>query len=219
MWSEIVAYLEKKVNKDDLDLWLKEIHFKSLEKNVLELSVPNKFFQEWLEDNCLSHIKDFYLEKEEKELKSILESVPHSENNDVLKNEKGAHIAYAFESFFSDCYTKGTYNLSDQKVKETLKNLYFHKFKEKNIGSDEFTLRTKQVYELLKEDVEDETVIGVVMLRLIISINAMSGGAVGPYGYLNYLKNNMFNDGHNLSDGLIVETKYGEKRIVPYSEL
>ena len=71
----------------------------------------------------------------------------------------------------------------------------------------------------MKEDVEDETVIGVVMLRLIISINAMSGGAVGPYGYLNYLKNNMFNDGHNLSDGLIVETKYGEKRIVPYSEL
>ena len=50
------------------------------------------------EEDCKYLDHEIYQQKikEEKELKSILESVPHSENNDVLKNEKGAHIAYAF---------------------------------------------------------------------------------------------------------------------------
>jgi hypothetical protein len=36
-----------------------------------------------------------------------------------------------------------------------------------------------------------EEMIGQVFLRLMISINKMSGGRMGEYGYLNYLRNNL----------------------------
>ena len=76
--------------------------------------------------------------REEKELKALLENIPHSEHNDIFKSPNAADIAYAFESFFADCYIKGLFNLTDQKVKETLANLYHLKFREKSLESDEF---------------------------------------------------------------------------------
>ncbi|MCP4481741.1 MAG: chromosomal replication initiator protein DnaA [bacterium] len=69
MWNQIVSYLEEKVATEDLDLWLKETKLKSLENNILEIAVPNHFFQEWIEDNCLTHIQDFYEKKETKNVK------------------------------------------------------------------------------------------------------------------------------------------------------
>jgi len=51
--------------------------------------------------------------------------------------------------------------------------------------------------------------IGQVFLRLMISIKKMSGGRMGEFGYLNYLKNNLGNV--NLGETFIVEDKFGNK--------
>jgi hypothetical protein len=57
----------------------------------------------------------------------------------------------------------------------------------------------------------DEEMIGRVYLRLMISIKKMSGGRMGNYGYLNYLKNNL---GQSIPvDKFIVEDKFGNKSI------
>lgn len=55
-------------------------------------------------------------------------------------------------------------------------------------------------------------------LRIIISINSMTGGQFGAYGYLNYLKNNICAEAFGDSDRFIVETKDGRKDIVSLSQ-
>jgi hypothetical protein len=55
----------------------------------------------------------------------------------------------------------------------------------------------------------DVGMIGQVFLRLMISINKMSGGRMGEYGYLNYLKNNLGED--DMRGEYIVEDKFGNK--------
>ena len=53
--------------------------------------------------------------------------------------------------------------------------------------------------------------IGRVYLRLMISIKKMSGGRMGNYGYLNYLKNNL---DPSIPEGkFISEDKFGNKSI------
>ncbi len=157
--------------------------------------------------------------REEKGLKSLLENIPRSEHNDIFKNQDAAIIAYAFESFFADCYVKGFFNLSDQKVKETLSNLYYLNFKGKTIEPDEFTGLIIQLYEHLKDNNESEELMGKVILRMIISINNMTGGQFGAYGYLNFLKNNISADAVIDFDGYIIETKDGKRTVVQRNEL
>ena len=151
--------------------------------------------------------------REERELRAALQDIPHSEHNDIFKNSDVKRIAYAFESFFADCYVKGLFNLTDQKIKVTLSNIYFHKFKGKLINPDEFSSLTMQVYDYLIGNEESEDLIGRVMLRIIISVNNMTGSQFGPYGYLNYLKNNLHPDVAGSIDGDIIETKDGKKEI------
>jgi hypothetical protein len=70
-----------------------------------------------------------------------------------------------------------------------------------------------QVYDYLIGNEESEDLIGRVMLRIIISVNNMTGSQFGPYGYLNYLKNNLHPDVAGSIDGHIIETKDGKKQI------
>lgn len=136
--------------------------------------------------------------RKERELKALLEQVPHSKHNDIFQHPEVAEIAYVFESFFADCYVRGLFNLTDQKTKETLSDLYYMKLKGKSIPIDGFTSSVISTYEKLKNDNHSEELIGKVILRIIISINKMTGGRLGPFGYLNYLKNNMFL-GHSMN--------------------
>ena len=76
-----------------------------------------------------------------------------------------------------------------------------------------------QVYDHLIEDGKLEELIGKVILRIIISIQNMTGGTLGAYGYLNYLKNNIHPDVLLDSDKFIVETKNGKKKVISISEL
>ncbi len=60
IWEKIFDHLNKNINPNDRELWLKEINFVSYKNNCLELSVPNKFFKDWIEDNCFPLLKDYF---------------------------------------------------------------------------------------------------------------------------------------------------------------
>jgi hypothetical protein len=52
------------------------------------------------------------------------------------------------------------------------------------------------------------------LLRLAISLRAISGGAMGPCGYLNYLKNNIYSSEEVAEDHFVVEYKDGERKVI-----
>ena len=136
--------------------------------------------------------------------------IPHSEHNDIFKNERVASIAYQFESFFAECYIKGDFNLTDQKVKNTFTKVYFLKFKDEHIKPDDFMAVLLKLYEHISNEVDSQDLIGQVILRIIISIKKMTGGQFGAYGYLNYLKNNIHPSSLNGTKRPIIEYKDGQ---------
>lgn len=145
------------------------------------------------EDGCRYLDNELYQQKvrNQKELNAVLEKVPHSEHNDIFKDERAASVAYQIESFFADCYIKGHFNLTDQKVKTALSNLYYVKFKSEHIKPDDFMAVLLQLYEQISNRCGSQDLLETVILRIIISIKNMTGGQFGAYGYLNYLKNNL----------------------------
>ena len=164
---------------------------------------------------------EIYQEKlrDEKELRAELRKIPHSGHDDIFKEPRAKRLAYAFESFFADCYVKGQFNLPDQKIVDTLSNLYFHNFKGKSPDSDKFLSLTMEVYDYLIENKTSKDLICTVMLRIIISVKNMTGGPFGPYGYLNYVKNNLHPDAVDSVGGHIIETKDGKKKFVSKSDV
>lgn len=157
--------------------------------------------------------------REEKELRAELSNIPHSEHDDIFKEPRAQRVAYAFESFFADCYVKGRFNLTDQKIMHTLGSLYFHKFKGKPTDPDKFLSLAMEVCDHLIENKEPKDLIGTVMLRIIISVRNMTGGPFGPCGYLNYVKNNLHPDVVDTIGGHIIETKDGKKKFVSEAKM
>ena len=155
--------------------------------------------------------------RKEKELNAELKNIPHSESDDIFKETKAKRVAYAFESFFADCYLKGLFNLTDQKIIGTLSDLYFHKSKGEMVDDDDFFSLTMGIYDKLTGEKESEILICKVMLRIIISVKKMTGGPFGSYGYLNYVKNNLHPDvmGDDVG-GHVIETKDGKKKIMEF---
>jgi hypothetical protein len=171
------------------------------------------------QEDCryLDH-EEYQQEKcKQKELNAILTEVPHSQHDDIFKNERAASIAYQFETFFADCYIKGDFNLRDQKVKNALTNLYFLKFKGEHIKTDDFMTVLIELYDQISGEYDSRDLIGKVILRMIISIKNMTGGQFGAYGYLNYLKNNIHPSSLNETNEPVFEFKDG--RIKEYDEL
>ncbi len=171
--------------------------------------------------SCRYLDNEIYQEKirDEKEIITELKKIPHSEHDDIFKESWAKPVAYAFESFFADCYKKELFNLTDQKIVDTLSNLYLHKFKGKSPDSDNFLSLTMDVYDYLIENKTSNELICKVMLRIIISVKKMTGGVFGSYGYLNYVKNNLHPDVMDSVDGYIIETKDGKKKVIPKSKL
>ncbi|MDR0676236.1 MAG: chromosomal replication initiator protein DnaA [Elusimicrobiota bacterium] len=60
LWSKIVNYLESYLKKEEVNLWLREIKFLNFKNNILEIEIPNIFFQEWMDENCLNLIQTFF---------------------------------------------------------------------------------------------------------------------------------------------------------------
>ena len=170
-------------------------------------------------DDCRFLDNEAYQEKvqAEKELNELLHTVPSGKFNDIFQEKDAAQIAYTFETLIADCYIKGLFHLNDQKVKETLAQIYFVTQKGKNAELDDFSKMILEAYNQKLREGYPAEYIGKVMLRIIISIKNMTGGPFGPCGYLIYLKNNIHPDNADYDADVIVETEDGKKLTIPGS--
>jgi chromosomal replication initiator protein len=58
VWNAVQSSLEKAVNKQSFDTWLRPLKFASLKESGLEISAPNTFVSDWVNEHYLSLIKE-----------------------------------------------------------------------------------------------------------------------------------------------------------------
>ena len=152
---------------------------------------------------------------EDKRFSELMSSVGHGQHDDIFQQHAVAIMAFEVESLVLDAYLRGNVRLTDGLVYEAYKTVYAIHFQEKEIEESQLDELTKELLEqhetnstAWKANMAEE-MIGQVYLRLMISVKNMTGGRMGDYGYLNYLKNNL---GQSLSDEeFIVEDKFGNR--------
>jgi len=60
IWQKCLNIIKDKVSQQNFDTWIKPIRIASLQDNSVVLSVPNRFFKDWLEENYTTLIKDAF---------------------------------------------------------------------------------------------------------------------------------------------------------------
>ncbi|NIO06211.1 MAG: chromosomal replication initiator protein DnaA [Proteobacteria bacterium] len=68
MWQKVLQSLREKVNPQSFETWIKPIKPLSIDNNEIQIQVPNRFFQDWIQDNYLSLIQTCLLEECEQHL-------------------------------------------------------------------------------------------------------------------------------------------------------
>ncbi|MEJ2200115.1 MAG: chromosomal replication initiator protein DnaA [Desulfuromonadaceae bacterium] len=58
LWQETLSHLEKKLNDQNFSTWIKPIKFKNINKDIINLEVPNRFILDWVKENYISLIKE-----------------------------------------------------------------------------------------------------------------------------------------------------------------
>ncbi len=58
VWSKVIDSLKEKVGQQNFDIWIKPIHFISMDAEIAELEVPNRFFKEWINEHYAPPIKE-----------------------------------------------------------------------------------------------------------------------------------------------------------------
>jgi hypothetical protein len=152
---------------------------------------------------------------EDKKFSALMNGVGHGQFDDIFHKPSVALMALEIESLVRDIYISGNIRITDTMVLEAYKNVYAVHFQGKQIAESQLDELTNQL--LAQYDTHsdawkanmDEEMIGQVFLRLMISIKKMSGGRMGEYGYLNYLKNNLAEG--DMQGEYIVEDKFGNK--------
>ena len=115
IWDKALKTLTERVSQNVFDIWFKPLKFLSLEQNVIDLEVPNKFFKDWLAENYQTLIKEALLEtakkpyaihfqvkdgKEEKEAQpQAPEKLPVPKALSRISKEDGLNASYNFASF------------------------------------------------------------------------------------------------------------------------
>ena len=57
VWDKTTKIIQEKLSKQNFDTWIKPIKIAVMEDKCVQLTVPNKFFKDWLLDNYVSTIK------------------------------------------------------------------------------------------------------------------------------------------------------------------
>ncbi len=101
--------LEKKIdNKDDYDIWIKPLKFSS-KQNKLIISVPNRFFKDWIQNNYIKRISAI-LKQKFPEITNVEFLIKESRQTIKNKNAKDEQIyqnrprlnsKYTFENFIT----------------------------------------------------------------------------------------------------------------------
>jgi hypothetical protein len=157
------------------------------------------------------------LRDEEKRFADLIHNVPHGQFTDIFKDTNVAVVAFEIESFILDYYLNGKHQITDKMVYECYKNIFKIKFENNKIKTDEMTDLIEnflQFYDdksLKWSSIIEKDRIGQIFLRLMHSVKQMSGGKMGEFGYLNFLKNNFNNP--NDDGQIVIEDKYNSKTI------
>jgi hypothetical protein len=152
---------------------------------------------------------------EEKEFSELMASVPHAEHNDIFKEMDVALMAGEIETFVRNIYVNGNILITDKSVYESYKRIYQIHVNNQIQEENQLDELTQELFKLYKRNIKmwefnmERSKIGQVFSRLMISIKKMSGGRIGEFGYLNYLKNNLGNA--NLGETFMAEDKFGNK--------
>ena len=125
VWDKATKIIQEKVSKQNFDTWIKPIKIVAMEDKCVQLSVPNKFFKDWLMDNYLSMIKntlhsvvgisvdiDFMLskEKEKKQEAAVLPFEQSQNNNGSTSAVRNKNISYLNSNYTFDRFVIGPSN-------------------------------------------------------------------------------------------------------------
>jgi len=82
IWNAVQEYVMDKLSDTDYHIWIEPITPLSLGEQCLELAIPNKFFEDWLQKNYLTLLKDALLDTLGKECEVIfkLKKSPPAQN-------------------------------------------------------------------------------------------------------------------------------------------
>ncbi len=58
LWDKVVLRLEKELNSHNFNTWINPIKYEVMEDQTLTVSVPNKFFSDWIKDNYKTKIEE-----------------------------------------------------------------------------------------------------------------------------------------------------------------
>ena len=150
---------------------------------------------------------------EEKEFAELMHHVPHGQYDDIFKDAAVKPVAYDIETLVRDIYTRGAPRITDRMVYEAYKTVYVIHFQGKLVEESQLDELAKELLALYARSIDiwksnmDQARIGQVFLRLMISVKAMSGGRMGEFGYVNFLKNNL----ERAQEEVIIEDKFGHK--------
>jgi chromosomal replication initiator protein len=79
LWDKTVKIIKEKVSQQNFETWIRPIRITTMEGDQVHLSVPNRFFRDWLVENYLSLIRDSM--KSETGVQFHVEFVIENENN------------------------------------------------------------------------------------------------------------------------------------------
>lgn len=155
--------------------------------------------------------------EEEKKYARLMGEVGHGQFDDIFQESAVAEMAYDIESLVLEMYEKSDFQLTDPQAREAYRTIYEIHSERKEVETDQLDTLTRSLFDQYETrrpiwmEALDETIIGQVYLRLMISINKMSGGRMGNKGYLNYLKNNF---DLSVPEGkFVMEDKFGNKSV------
>lgn len=83
LWDKCLNIIKEKVSQQNFDTWIRPIALSSIEDNCIHLSVPNRFFRDWLDENYSILINESLTKLVGTTMKITFEVSPHSGSIDL----------------------------------------------------------------------------------------------------------------------------------------
>ncbi len=125
VWDKTIKIIQEKVSKQNFDTWIKPVKILALEDQCISLSVPNKFFRDWLIENYIPMIKnslrqvigmdvdvDFVLSKDREKVSTSKKEAVVDRKKDVLEPQttKNRNFSFLNANYTFDRFVVGPSN-------------------------------------------------------------------------------------------------------------
>ena len=125
VWDKTIKIIQEKVSKQNFDTWIKPVKILALEDQCISLSVPNKFFRDWLIENYIPMIKnslrqvigmdvdvDFVLSKDREKVSTSKKEAVMDRKKDVLEPQttKNRNFSFLNANYTFDRFVVGPSN-------------------------------------------------------------------------------------------------------------